>query len=53
MLRTSFYIIGPPALREYAVDPVGVEKMSPSPSVLVKFSLFRNNSIFRPRETEI
>lgn len=33
MLLTPFCMIGPPADREYAVDPVGVEIRIPSPAV--------------------
>lgn len=39
MLLTPFCIIGPPADREYAVDPVGVDISMPSPAVSVIFSL--------------
>ncbi len=38
MPLTPFYRMGPPAEREYAVDPVGVEIKMPSPAVLVNSS---------------
>lgn len=39
MLLMPFCMMGPPAEREYAVDPVGVEISIPSPAVSVIFSL--------------
>lgn len=33
-----FTIMGPPAERAYAVDPVGVEMSMPSPEVVVMYS---------------
>lgn len=39
ILLIPFCIIGPPADREYAVDPVGVDMSMPSPAVSVIFSL--------------
>ena len=32
---TSFYTIGPPADKKYAVDPVGVDIIRPSPAATV------------------
>ena len=40
ILFTPFCMIGPPAEREYAVEPVGVDTRIPSPAVSVIFSLF-------------
>lgn len=39
------WTIGPPALREYAVDPVGVETISPSPTDSVRCCPSTNVSI--------
>ena len=39
ILLTPFCIIGPPADKEQAVDPVGVEIRIPSPAVYVIFQL--------------
>lgn len=39
ILLTPFCMIGPPAEREYAVEPVGVEMRIPSPAVSVIFYL--------------
>lgn len=39
ILLTPFCIIGPPADKEYAVEPVGVDISIPSPAVSVIFSL--------------
>jgi hypothetical protein len=44
MLLTPFRTTGPPAERAYAVDPVGVEMMRPSPAVVVIKELLMNIS---------
>lgn len=44
---TSFYIIGPPADKKYAVEPVGVDTIIPSPEATVSKTSLMYISIYK------
>lgn len=44
---TSFWMIGPPADKKYAVEPVGVDTIIPSPDATVNNTLLMYISIYK------